>query len=103
MNFKSIDIQVLDDSGSIVVQNGVLVGCDQFCAIYDIDEGHFKFVCTTRFELDIILIAQDLRIKDPEEDERLCSECGTPMQEGFYFESDGIQYCSKKCLMKVIT
>ena len=103
MNFKSIDIQVLDDSGSILVKNGILVECDQFCAIYDIDEGHFKFVCTTRFELDIILIAQDLRMKDPEEDERLCSECGTTMQEGFYFESDGTQYCSKKCLMKVIT
>ena len=55
MNFKSIDIQVLDDSGSIVVQNGILVESDQFCAIYDIDEGHFKFVCTTRFELNIIL------------------------------------------------
>ena len=35
-------------------------------------------------------------MKDPEEDERLCSECGTPMQEGFYFESDGTQYCSEE-------
>jgi len=76
---------VLDDGSAIIVQSGILVESDQFCTIYDLDEGHFKYVCTTRFELDIILIAQDLRLKDPEEDERLCSECGTPMQEGFYF------------------
>ncbi len=103
MNFKSIDIQVVDDSGSIVVQNGILVESDQFCAIYDIDEGHFKFVCTTRFELNIMLATQDFRMKDPEEDERLCSECGVPMQEGYYFESDGTQYCGVDCLTKVIT
>ena len=103
MNFKSIDIQVLDDSGSIVVQNGILVESDQFCAIYDIDEGHFKFVCTTRYELNIILTTQDLRVKDPEEDERLCSQCGKSMQEGFCFESDATQYCSEECLTKVIT
>ncbi len=103
MNFKSIGIQVLDDSGSIVVQNGILVESDQFCAIYDIDEGHFKFVCTTSLELSIMLATQDLRMKDPEEDESLCSQCGTPMQEGFYFESDGTQYCGEECLTKVIT
>ncbi|MBO0602629.1 hypothetical protein I2483_13255 [Sporosarcina sp. E16_3] len=103
MNFKSIDIQVVDDSGAIVVQNGILVESDQFCAIYDIDEGHFKFVCTTSFELNIMLATQDLRMKDPEEEERLCSECGITMQEGFYFESDGTQYCSEECLTKVIT
>lgn len=103
MNFKSIDIQVVDDSGQIVVQNGILVESDQFCAIYDIDEGHFKFVCTTSFELSIMLATQDLHIRDPEEEERLCSECGTPMQEGFCFESDATQYCSEECLTKVIT
>ena len=25
------------------------------------------------------------------------------MQEGFYFESDGTQYCSEKCLTEVIS
>lgn len=42
-------------------------------------------------------------MKDPEEDGRLYSECGVPMQEGFYFESDVTQYCCEICLTKVIT
>lgn len=50
-----------------------------------------------------MLVTQGLRMKDPEEEEPLCSECGITMQEGFYFESDGTQYCSEKCLTKVIT
>ena len=85
MNFKSLDIQVVDGSGVIVVQNGILVESDEICAIYDLDEEHFKYVYTTRFELSTALSTQNLRMNDPEEEERLCSECNTPMQEGFCF------------------
>lgn len=58
MNFKSIDIQVLDSSGEIIIQNGILVEGDKVCAIYDLDEWVFKFICTTRFELNIELATQ---------------------------------------------
>ena len=53
LNFKSADIQVLDGNGTIVVQNGILVESDEICAIYDVDEEHFKFIYTTRFELSM--------------------------------------------------
>jgi len=96
-------VQVIHDDGEVVVKRGIWVEGEGLCAIYDLDEGHFKFVCTTRFELNIMLATQDLRMKDPKEDERLCSECGVPMQEGYYFESDGTQYCGEECLTKVIT
>src|SRR5690606_33077837 len=76
---------------------------DEICAIYDINEGFFKYVCTTRLELSAILTAQNLRMKDLDEEDRLCSQCGTPMQEGFAFESDATQYCSEECLTQVIT
>ena len=42
-------------------------------------------------------------MKDPYEEERLCSECGVPMQEGFYFESDATSIAVKNVLTKVIT
>ena len=93
---------MLDDNGSMIIRNGILVEGDTLCAIYDMNEEHFKFVYTTCFELGVALATQGLRMKDPEEEERLCSECGTPMQEGFCFESDGTQYCSGECLTKVI-
>ncbi|WP_342513526.1 hypothetical protein MKY34_01665 [Sporosarcina sp. FSL K6-1522] len=103
MNFKCTDIQMLDDNGSMIVHNGILVEGDELCAIYNVDDENFKFVYTTRFELSVALATQGLRMKDSEEEERLCSECGAPMQEGFCFESDASQYCSEKCLTKVIT
>jgi len=103
LEFKSASIQLLDGSGTIVVPNGILVESDRVCAIYDMDEEDFKFIYTTRFELNTILAAQNLRMKDLEEDERFCSECGTAMDEGFCFESDTTLYCSEKCLTKVIT
>ncbi|MBE1553209.1 hypothetical protein [Sporosarcina limicola] len=103
MNFKSASIQVVDRNGTIVIQDGILIESDKVCAIYDINEGFFKFECATRLELNTVLTAHHLRMKDLEEEERLCSECGVPMQEGFYFESDAKQYCSEKCLMQVIT
>ncbi|WP_399630149.1 hypothetical protein [Sporosarcina sp. SG10008] len=103
MNFRSLDIQVVDGSGVKVIQNGILVESVELCTIYDIDKEHFKYVYTTRFELSTALSTQDLRMKDPEEEERLCSECHTSMREGFCFESDGTKYCSVECLTKVIT
>ncbi len=36
-------------------------------------------------------------------DERLCTQCNKPMVEGFYFESNGNQYCDEKCLSKFIS
>lgn len=103
MNFTSASIQVVDEDGTIVMQDGIFIESDNICAIYDVHEGFFKFACATRFELNNMLIAQDLRMIDLEEEERLCSGCGVPMQEGFHFESDATQYCSEKCLMQVIT
>lgn len=87
----------------MIVHNGILVEGDELCAIYNVDDENFKFVYTTRFELSVALATQGLRMKDSEEEERLCSECGAPMQEGFCIESDASQYCSEKCLTKVIT
>lgn len=94
---------MLEENGETRVENGVLVESDGICAIYDMDEECFKFVCTLRFELDTILATQNLHMKEVEEDERRCSECGKSMKEGFYFESDETQYCSEECLLKVIT
>ena len=103
MEFKSASIQLLDGSGTIVVQNAILVESDGVCAIYDMDKEDFKYICTTHIELNTILAAQDLRMKYLEEDERPCSECGVAMDEGFVFESDATLYCSEECLTKVIT
>ena len=103
MEIKSASIQLLDDSGKIVIQNAILVESDRVCTIYDMDEEDFKFICTTLIELNTILASQGLRMKDQEEDERYCSECGVEMDEGFVFESDTTLYCSEKCLTKVIT
>ena len=103
MNFKSTEIQVLDSNGAITVGNEILIESDEVCTIYNMDEWIFKFVYTTRFELNVALATQNLHMKDLEEDERLCSESGVLMQEGIYFESEGTQYCSEECLTKVIT
>ncbi|MEK5036500.1 hypothetical protein [Sporosarcina sp. FSL K6-3457] len=103
MNFKSASIQVVDESEAIVMRDGILIESDEICAIYDVNEGFFTYVCTTHLELSTMLTMQDLRMKDLDEADRLCSQCGTPMQEGFVFESDVTQYCSEKCLTQVIT
>lgn len=103
INFKSASIQVVDGNGTIVIYDGILIESDEVCAIYDINEGIFKYVCITRLEMSAILTAQNLRMKDLDEEDRLCSQCGTLMQEGFYFESDATQYCSEWCLTQVIT
>ncbi|WP_318616240.1 hypothetical protein [Sporosarcina sp. YIM B06819] len=103
MNFKSTSVKVVDGNGTIVIQDGILIESKEICAIYDVNEGCFRFSCATLLELRTMLIAQDFRMKDPDEEERLCSECGVPMQEGFYFESDATQYCSVECLTQVIS
>ncbi|WP_322555770.1 hypothetical protein [Sporosarcina beigongshangi] len=94
---------MLNENGEIIIDDGILIESDEICAIYDTNKGCFEFICETRFELSILLTAQDLRIKNPDEEERLCSECGVLMQEGFVFESDATQYCSEECLTQVIT
>ena len=35
--------------------------------------------------------------------ERVCDECTAEMTEGYVFESDSTQYCSRECLEKVVT
>lgn len=103
MNFTSASVHVLNENGVIIIDDGILIESDGICAIYDINEGYFKYVCTTRLELSTMLTRQNFRMKDLDEEDRLCSQCGTPMHEGFYFESDATQYCSEECLTKVIT
>ncbi len=103
MNFKSASVQVVNKNGLIIIDDGILIESDEICTIYDMNEGFFKYVCTTRLELSTILTTQNLRVKDLDEEDRLCSQCGTMKQEGFVFESDATQYCSEKCLTQVIT
>ena len=98
-DLKETNIQLLEDNGEIFLENGILVEGEGLCAIYA--NSSFDFVCTTGCELGNILATQNLTLKELKE-ERLCSQCESAMQEGFYFESDGTQYCSETCLTKVI-
>ncbi|AOV06458.1 hypothetical protein [Sporosarcina ureilytica] len=100
INLEETEIQLLDDNGDVFLEKGILIEGDGLCAIYS--NGSFDFVCTAGYELDHILTSQNLTLQELTE-ERLCSHCKSPMQEGFYFESDGTQYCSKECLTKVIS
>lgn len=100
LDINKTEIQLLEDNGEIYLEKGVLIEGDGLCAIYV--NGYFDFVCTAGYELDHILATQNLTLKEVKE-ERLCSQCESPMQEGFYFESDGTQYCSEECLTKVIS
>lgn len=99
-NVEKTNIQLLEDNGEVYLENGVLIEGDGLCAIYV--DGYFDFVCTTIMELGHILAARNLIIQELKE-ERLCSQCDSTMKEGFYFESDGTQYCSEDCLKKVIS
>lgn len=99
-NVEKTNIQLLEDDGEVYLENGVLIEGDGLCAIYV--DGYFDFVCTTIMELGHILAARNLIIQELKE-ERLCSQCDSTMKEGFYFESDGTQYCSEDCLKKVIS
>jgi hypothetical protein len=101
LHVKKTAIQLIKDNDEIYLHKGLLIEDDGLCAIYA--GGSFDFVSTTRCELDRILSTQDLKIKELEDDERLCSQCNIPMLEGFYFESDGTQYCCEECLAKVIS
>lgn len=100
LKVEKTDIQLIEDNGEIYLEKGILIEGDGFCAIYA--GGSFEFVCTADYELDHILATQNLKIRELKE-ERLCSQCENPMQEGFYFETDGTQYCSEKCLTEVIS
>lgn len=99
-NVEKTGIQLLEDDGEVYLEKGTLIEGDGLCAIY-VDE-YFDFVCTTISELGHMLAARNLIIKELKE-ERLCSQCKSSMQDGFYFESDGTQYCSADCLKKVIS
>ena len=97
---EKTNIQLLEDNGEIYLEKGILIEGDGLCAIYA--DGYFDFVCTAGNELEHILASRSLTLKELKE-ERFCSQCESPMQEGFYFESDGTQYCSEDCLTKVIS
>ncbi len=99
-NVKKTNIQLLEDNGEIYFEKGILIEGEGLCAIYANE--HFDFVCTTKFEMDHILATKNLILIELKE-RRLCSKCKVSMQEGFYFESDGTQYCSEECLLKVIS
>ena len=97
---KKTSIQLLEDNGEVYLEKCILIVGDGLCVIYA--DGYFDFVCTAISELGHILAARNLIIKELKE-ERHCSQCESPMQRGFYFESDGTQYCSKECLTNVIS
>ncbi len=60
---KETPVQVIHDYGELVVKNGVLIEGEQFCAIYDLDEESFPFVCTLNQDLDHMLSTQGLLIQ----------------------------------------
>lgn len=94
------DICLVDENNQVFLEGGILIEGNGLCAIYT--DGYFNFVCTSVDELSDLLKAKKLFIREIKE-ERLCSECKRPMREGFYFESDGTQYCSEKCLTSVVS
>lgn len=100
LSVEKTNIQLLEDDGGVYLEKGVLIEGDGLCAIYV--DGYFDCVCTTVTELGHILTSRNLIIKELKE-QRQCSQCESPMEEGFYFESDGTQYCSEECLTKVIS
>lgn len=100
LQLKKTKIQLLEYNGDIYLESGILIEGEGLCAVYS--DGYFEFVCTADYELGHILATYNLTIIELKE-ERLCSKCQTPIQEGFYFESNGTQYCSVKCLTKVIS
>ena len=56
-------VQVIHDDGEVVVKNGVLIEGEQLCAIYDLDEESFPFVCTLVDDLDHMLSTQGLSMQ----------------------------------------
>lgn len=99
-NIKKTKICLLENNGEVFLEQGLLIEGDGLYAIYS--KGTFDFVCTGEDELNHILTSKNL-ILQAKSERRLCSDCNQSMQEGFYFESDGTQYCSEECLTKVIS
>ncbi|WP_399630147.1 hypothetical protein [Sporosarcina sp. SG10008] len=60
---KETPVQVIHDNGEVVVKNGVLMEGEQLCAIYDLDEESFPFVCTLNHDLDHTLSTQGLSMQ----------------------------------------
>ncbi len=60
---KETPVQVIHDYGEVVVKNGVLIEGEQLCAIYDLDEESFPFVCTLSHDLDHMLSTQGLSMQ----------------------------------------
>ena len=61
---KETPVQVIHDNGEIIVRNGVLVGGERLCAIYDLDEEWFPFVCTIIEDLGHILATECVSMWD---------------------------------------
>lgn len=100
LDIVQTEIFLMNQSGRVVLEKAILIEGDGLIAIYS--DAHFDFVCTTKNELIRRLAIKGLLLQEIVED-RNCSKCGKSMQEGFYFESDGTQYCSETCLTKVIS
>lgn len=99
-DIKKTEIRLLEENGKVFLEQGLLIEGDGLYAIYS--KGTFDFVCTEKDELNQILASENLILQEIAE-ERHCSQCNQSMQEGFYFESDGTQYCNEECLTKVIS
>lgn len=93
-------IRLVNKNSIEVLEDRVLVEGNGLFAIYV--DGKFEFVCTTKNELLQKLEKKDLIILEIEEI-RQCSNCENLMTEGFCFEAEALQYCSEKCMTKVIS
>ena len=61
---KETPVQVIHDDEGVVVKNGVLIEGEQLCAIYDLDEMWFPFVCTLLEDLGHMLATQYLSMRE---------------------------------------
>lgn len=93
-------IRLVNKKSIEVLKDRFLVEGNGFFAIYA--DGQFDFVCSTKNELLQKLEKENLVLLEVDEI-RHCSNCESPMTEGFCFEGDAIQYCSKKCMTEVIS
>jgi len=55
-------VQVIHDDGEVVVKRGVWLEGEGLCAIYDLDENWFPFVCTISGDLGHMLATRFLNV-----------------------------------------